>query len=149
MLTFSSKKINILFGPFRSLPLHTADSSPCLCRAVTHWIPLGSDAGDLQTSKSRTSLQFPLAAPLASTFSPFPVSNPLIPPAFFPFKIPKREQGTESPFLGLVLKSSRPVAKEKPQWQHWAMVPLEGLQHPRQVLLYAGSLPSGDGVAQA
>lgn len=36
----------------------------------------------------------------------------------------------ESPFLGLVPKGSRPVAKEKLWWERWAMVPLEGLQHP-------------------
>lgn len=37
----------------------------------------------------------------------------------------------ESPFLGLVPKGSRPVAKEKPWWERWVMVPLEGLQQPK------------------
>lgn len=37
----------------------------------------------------------------------------------------------ESPFLGLVLKSSRPVAKEKLWWEQGVIVPLEGFQHPK------------------
>lgn len=67
---------------------------------MTCWIPLSNDGRGLQTAKSHTFLQFPLASPLESTFSPFPVSPPLIPPAFLTFKIPEQEQGIAKPFHG-------------------------------------------------
>lgn len=92
------------------------------------WIPLVNGGWDLWPSKSYTSLEFLLALPLASIFSPSPVSNLSVPNLPAPPTFPPLQTGIGNgkPFPGAGSQGFQTSCKGEAEVGMMGDVSLEG-----------------------